>query len=788
MYFRKQPHIGNFEFATQYKGGARARIGRENYGVHFTAYGQDVYRLRLSHSGWGRSRSQAGLTPPARRKPASPLVEVQPGLALHVRAPDGTPILSSTPGHTFGVCGRQSVFVFNQADDHQFYGLGEKMRGLELSGQRTKFWNTDIFADFDIREIEAGRPDPMYVSIPYVIVKRGNYYCGLLLDNPYATFLSTSAPIAIGGNQMMVSHIKERYLTIGAEHGQPDLYLIVGPSLGELTRKLQTLVGRTPLPPVWALGYQQCRWGYRSAACLDRIDKELRRHQIPCDGIWLDIEYMNGYRVFTFDKKHFPRPAAAFKALRKKGRQVVPIIDPGVKQEPGYAVYESGRKANAFCKTAQGTEFIGMVWPGETVFPDFSLPKARAWWADQVQTFAEQGLQGAWLDMNDPSTGHVDPTAMRFNHGRESHYTFHNQYALGMARATRDGFTAAHPQQRPFLLTRSAYTGISKYAAVWTGDNVSNYHYLRNTIAVSLNLALSGVPFNGPDIGGFAYSATGPLVRDWMKAGFLFPFCRNHTALSANDQEPWVFGAPIRRIITHYIRLRYKLRPYLYNLFIQQALSGEAIMRPLFYDFADNPAQPLGNIDDQFMCGPAIMHAPLLDEGQTRREVVLPGPATWYSPLQDAWIEGGQTIEVTTDVKETPLFFRAGQGVAMHPGNQLPTDNAFDGRTMDLHCFLPARPGQQLTAEYYADDGESLAYQKGVRSRLRVAAVVEDDGTLRITAQQLDQGFGPIQCGFVVYDRFPSVYINDQRARKTKANWTLAGRRVTAFRYTGDAS
>lgn len=784
MYFRKQPYRANFEFLTKGHPGKPARIGKETYDLSFTAFRDDVYRLRITHPKWS-NKSQAGLTPPPRARKDNGTVQLKKNWALDVRAPDGTLILASQPQQAFGVCGVQSMFTFIQADDHQFYGMGEKMLGLELSGKRTKCWNTDVFADFHFKEIESDRPDPMYVSIPYLIVKRGNHYSGLLLDNPYATFLSTSAPVSIGGGQMMLSNKQDRYLAFGAEHGQPDLYIIVGPSLPELTRKLQQLVGRTPMPPAWALGYQQCRWGYRSEADLNRIDEALRQYKIPCDGIWLDIEYMRGYRVFTFDKNHFPNVKRALQTMKKRGRKVVPIIDPGVKQEPGYSVYESGRKAKTFCQSAQGKEFVGMVWPGETVFPDFSTPNGRRWWAKQVKAFARQGLYGAWLDMNDPSTGHVDPTAMRFNQGKESHYTFHNQYGMGMARASREGFAAAHPNQRPFLLTRSAYTGVAKYAAVWTGDNVSNYHYLRNTIAVSINLALSGVPFNGPDIGGFARSTTGPLLRDWMKAGFLFPFCRNHTELSACDQEPWVFGAIIRDIVKHYIQLRYKFRPYLYNLFVHQSLSGEAIMRPLFYDFDDTEALPLGHIDDQFLCGSALMHAPLLKEHQTKRSVVLPGDDAWYAPLAAGWLPGNQIIEVETNDRQTPLFFREGQWVPMHPGNTLPTDNAFDGAHVDFHLFLRATSEHVATLDYYFDDGETLAYEKGKRSHAHLQGQINAQGALEIDVTYPEKGYGPLKTlSVVVYDDFPAVYINGRKAKKKASRWMCAGSAIKGSCYT----
>ena len=784
MYFRKQPFIHNFEFLTRYQPDKPCPIGKDRMRVAVTAYQDGIFRVQVNDRRWKKNYSQAGLKrPPRRRKTstAGPSIEVDDGFGITLRDATGQPLLTSPTRQTFGISGVSSLFAFNQEDDHEFYGMGEKMRGLELSGLQTKFWNTDIFGDFHWQEIEHDRPDPMYVSIPYLIIKRGNQYVGLLLDNPYATFISTSPRPEIGGGQMIVSGSKERFITIGSEHGQPDLYILTGPSLAELTRKLQRLVGPTPLPPAWALGYHQCRWGYKAHSCLERLDEGFRKHEIPCDGLWLDIDYMDAFKVFTFNKKHFPLLRKTLASFEERGRKVVPILDPGVKQEAGYPVYESGRKADIFCRNPQNKEYVGLVWPGETVFPDYSMPAGRDWWADHVRTFAKQGIYGAWLDMNDPSTGPVRCLDMRFNRGRDSHYTYHNQYALGMAQASRDGFAAAHPNQRPFLLSRSGFTGISKYAALWTGDNMSRYHYLRNSIAVSLNLALSGVPFNGPDIGGFAGDATPQLIRDWMKACFLFPFCRNHSMIGTREQEPWAFDTTTRNILKHYIQLRYKLRPYLYNLFVQQEESGEAILRPLFYDFEDRAEQPLSRIDDQFLVGSALLQAPIVSEHERARAVLLPGSLAWYSIMDADWLPAGRLDAVQPTEKQTPLYMREGAILPMSAG-ALPTDNAFDGNRIELHLFLRTRSTHPATYTYISDDGVSFDYQKGKRSRLQVRATVGPDGDLAIDTTMIAKGYGAIEASFIVYDDFKQVRLNGALTKPKRHSWTFGGKTQKAWR------
>lgn len=779
MYFRKYPHASNFSFAKQLGRRGAERIGAVSLRASVDRFAGDIFRVRVTSPQW-KQHSIAGLTPPRRVAPdrGDVALQVDASLAVTLRDASGRVLLTQPRGHAFGVSGRSSMFVFDSEENDQFYGMGEKMLGLELSGRQTKFWNTDVFADFHWKEVSEDRPDPLYASIPYLIIKRDNTYVGLLLDNPQATFMSTGAKIQIGGGQMTLGVPARKAVTLGGEDGQPDLYILVGPSLPELTRKLQMLVGVTPLPPAWALGYNQCRWGYQSEADLRELDRLFDRHRIPCDALWLDIDYMDAFKVFTFNRERFPALRRTLRQLRANGRRVVPILDPGVKQQKGYPVYDDGRRRDIFCRNPQGGEFIGLVWPGETAFPDFSMSEGRAWWARHVAAFARNGIDGAWIDMNDPSTGAVENTAMRFGRGRHAHDTFHNQYALGMAAATRAGFEAAHPGRRVFVISRSGYTGMSRHAALWTGDNCSNYHYLRQSIPCSLNLALSGVPFNGPDIGGFACDCPANLLRDWQKAGFLFPFCRNHTASGTRRQEPWAHDALTLKVCRHYIRLRYKLRPYLYNLFLRHEESGEAILRPLFYDFADTPELPLGRIEDQFMVGHAILQAPVVWEGATSREVVLPGPARWWSALDRRWIGGGRRVKVRPGAMQTPIYVREGSIVPMAPGD--PASNAFDPRRVEAHLFLRAGGRRQAIAVYAYDDGETLKYREGRRSEVGILARVRGR-TLEIATEQLRRGYGPCRMRFVLYDRFDRVVVNGRDAKPRRSSWLFCGARQAVW-------
>lgn len=773
MHFHKYPYPTNFEFVRSISAGGAFKTRKDSCNIKASANGNDVYHLQVTGKYWKTNDSDAGLrfqgsTKKLEGKQTRLSLSKNGAFKLEDRA--GNEILSAAPADFFGQCGEASMFKFIREKGDQFYGCGEKWTGFEHSGKTTKFWNTDVWADFHRESFVNGKngADPVYVTIPYLILKRGNTFVGLLLDNPYMTYISTARPSSIA-NQMLLKGQHENFC-IGAEEGQPNLYILFGPSLAELTRKLQTLVGTTPLPPAWALGYQQCRWGYRSEKDLLELDAQFRKSEIPVDGLWLDIDYMDAFKVFTFDKKHFPKPPRAFEKLGKAGRKVVPIIDPGVKHEPGYPVYERGRKAGAFCETPQGGEFVGLVWPGETVFPDFSIPSAREWWSKEVADFVSAGVHGAWLDMNDPATGPVENKDMLFDRGSKSHSSYHNQYALGMAMASREGFLKARPDERPFLLSRSGFIGSNRYAAIWTGDNFSNRYHLKNGIATTLNLALSGIPFNGPDMGGFGGDTTPGLIVDWFKAGFLFPFFRNHAIIHSRLQEPWAFGKKTEAILARYIRLRYRLRPYLYQLFAEHELTGEAILRPLFYDFADSDKLPLGLVEDQFMVGPSIMQAPFLEENQASRKVILPGSQPWYSLTDGAWIKGGRKITAKASQLDTPIYIRDNSILPLARIN--PGENAFAANRVDFHIFLSGNGETEI--RYRFDDGASFKYLKGTRSEVTVSAKRRRQ-SVAITVNTLHTGFGKGDFTFTTTADIKEVSVNGTKADRCSAQGVTPG-------------
>lgn len=756
MLFHKTPYAANFRYPDRFKDG-KIEIGNTTLRAAVQAYEGEIYHIQVvSGEHWNEDRNLVPLLPPAEIEGGGYL-SVGGKFELILRDAKGKILLETIEGMGFGVCGKQSIFTFAYDKKMRFYGMGEKTFGrMELSHIRSRFWNVDALGDHPGQVWGEHSADPYYVSVPYLIVRQGKTYLGLLLHNPYETWVDTGTDPSFFGTED-----QNRKIVLGAEDGMPSLWIIVGPSLAELTRKLQKLVGVTPRPPLWALGYHQCRWEYKGEQHLLNLDQHMTKHQIPNDGLWLDIDYMEGYRVFTYSKDAFPKGVpGTLKKLQASDRKVVPIIDPGVKLEKGFPMYEEGLKEGHFCLTPEGQPFVGFVWPGETVFPDFSKASVREWWAGYCKKFREEGFAGAWVDMNDPSTGAVDPYAMLFHDGQWSHGAFRNQYALGMQMATRDGFLKARPNERPFVLSRSGYTGTSRFAAIWTGDNVSNRFYLKGSITCSVSLGLSGIPFNGPDVGGFMNDTTEELMVDWVKSGFLFPFFRNHSGGSHRRQEPWTFSKRGLGIITHYTQLRYKLLPYLYQLFVAQERDGDPILRPAQYHF------PGGELaDDMFMVGPSILQAPCND-GTRKREVKLPGK-DWFDARWGKWVNGNLLVECGPI--DTPLYFADKSIIPSLPGVR--TDNRKDLRDVEFHIFL--KEGQ-AEAHYTFDDGQSFDYQAGKESVLEVRAVLQG-GTLKVDTRVLNEGFGNLKSTkFYFYGDAKGIHLNGDvvKPKREKITWT----------------
>ena len=737
-------HPVNFAFASCFQDGAFC-LGEERLAVTVQRYAEGVSRLEVGGR-WSVNASQTELSPPPILEETAGGWQIDGQGLLRVADEKGNVVLEGCPKGSLGVSGASWMVEFAYDPDYRFYGMGEKMGSFEKTGVRTKFWNRDVFADFDKGSIAQGKTDPMYVSIPWLIVRTPTSWVGVLINTPEAPFISAGGTIGAIANQQKLSTDTRFYL--GADAGKPDLWAITAPDLATLTQRYQRLVGTTPRPPLWALGHHQCRWGYADAQDLREVREQMARHGIPNSGLWLDIDYMESYKVFTWNPELWSDVAAEVAELQADGQRVVPILDPGVKVESGYPVYESGLAEGSFCPTPEGLPFTGYVWPGATHFPDYSTDSGRAWWAEKVKTFSETGFTGYWLDMNDPSVGPVELYNLCFGPKAQPHATFHNQYATGMARATREGMLAAHPDQRPFLLARSGWVGCQKYTALWTGDNLSNQAYLEGSAACSLNLALSGVPLNGPDVPGFGEDASEELAVHWYRLGFLFPFLRNHSMKGTRAQEPYAFWRETREEIARLIRFRYRLLPYLYQLWQAQEATGEAVMRPLLYDFDQTSRFALERVEDQFLIGPSLMQAPF-GLKQAQREVLFPVD-DWYDLSRGEWIAAESVEMISKKELPTPLYVRSGSVIPLC-AEEIRHSTEVDLARVDLHVFL--QPGQSLEYRYTADDGESFGYGEGEESSFSLRLEMNEERMLAVKVLDRKESWKSLKVRLVLHGK-----------------------------------
>jgi alpha-glucosidase len=507
-------------------------------------------------------------------------------------------------------------------------------------------------------------------------------------------------------------------------------YVIVGPAIADVVRRHTAITGRTPLPPRWALGYHQSRWGYSPQSRLTDLARGFRDRGIGADGLWLDIQHLRGYRTFTWDPATFPDPRGLVDALAARGFALTVIADPGIKIDPGWDVYDSGVAGGHFLRDASGAVYQGVVWPGPSAFPDFTRAETRAWWGERVGALVTLGVRGIWLDVNEPTTfpeggsGTSVPDELVTSTGATM-AEVHNAYAVLEAQATWEGMRAAAPARRPFVLSRAGASGIQRWAAVWTGDAVSSWDGLGTTLPMLLGMGLSGVPFVGSDVGGYSGRATPELFARWMSLGAVSPFFRGHVTNGVNDQEPWAFGPEVEEISRRMIAERYRRMPYLYSLFAEAAASGAPVLRPMVYEFQDDPA--CADLDDQAMLGPSLLVAPVATAGATSRTVYLPA-GRWIELASGAAYDGPTTIAVDLTLAALPTFLREGGivpgetrlDVARGDGSFVLHEDAGDGYGETRHiryAVSATATGTVITAE--AAGGAYQPPPKDLEVRLR---------------------------------------------------------------------
>ncbi|MDZ7658161.1 glycoside hydrolase family 31 protein [Fodinibius sp.] len=597
-----------------------------------------------------------------------------------------------------------------------YFGLGDKITddGM-LRGKSFQNWNTDAYA----YELDEHR-DPLYRSIPFftAINKDGNAY-GIFMDNTFRSHFDFDSD-------------DNNTCTFSAEGGCMNYYFIYGPDPTTVTERYTTLTGTPELPPLWGLGYHQCRWSYYPEERVRTLAKTFREKEIPCDALYLDIDYMDDYRVFTWNNDRFPDPKKLISDLKEDGFETIVMIDPGIKVDGDYEIYQQGLKNDYFCKRPDGELMIGPVWPPKTVFPDYTHPEVRQWWGDLYKDLlTEKGVSGVWNDMNEPAVFEVKaktfPDNIRHHYEGEgvSHKKAHNIYGMQMARASYKGIKKHNQGKRPFLLTRANFSGGQRYAALWTGDNIANWEHLRHALEQCVRLSISGYSFVGTDIGGFVEQPSAELFTRWLQLGIFHPLFRNHTMgydaegadvvkedqakqkkiQSDDNQEPWTFGQKYTHINRSVIELRYRLLHYLYTAFHKYVEHGTPILRPTtFHNQVDAKSV---NSQNTFMFGDHILVAPVIKKGARGRKTYLPS-GHWYDYRTNELLEGGKTHQVDAPISEIPFFIKAGTVLPLREVMQYTQER--DPELLELNVYY----GTQVSESHlYEDQGEGFTHNEG---------------------------------------------------------------------------
>ena len=576
-----------------------------------------------------------------------------------------------------------------------YYGLGDKPMHMNLRGKRVQNWATDQYA-FEKDQ------DPIYKSVPFYIGLHKKKAYGVFFDNTFRTFFD-------------FCHERMGVTSFWAQGGEMNYYFIYGPSMPEVVKSYTNLTGVPEMPPLWALGYQQCKWSYYPESNVKEIAAKFRELQIPCDGIYLDIDYMDGFRCFTWNKEYFPDPKRMVKELADDGFKTIAIIDPGIKIDKDYSVYNEGVENDYFCKRADGPYMKGKVWPGECNFPDYTNPKVRTWWAGLFkELISEIGVKGVWNDMNEPAVmevpGKTFPPDVRHDYDGNpcSHRKAHNIYGTQMARATYEGVKKFAYPKRPFVITRSAYSGAQRYTSSWTGDNIASWEHLWVANIQVQRMCISGMSFTGTDIGGFAEQPTGELYARWIQLGVFHPFCRTHSSGHHGDQEPWAFDPGVTDIARKFINLRYRLLPYLYTMFYEYIQNGTPLLKPLVYFDQDDPQTHYRT--DEFVFGHQILVCPVLEPNAKGRRMYIPR-GTWYNYWSKLPVEGGKEQWVDADVDSMPLFVKAGAIIPKYPIQQYVGEKKLEQIELEVYYALgknqsdvyeDAQDGYDYTKERYS--------------------------------------------------------------------------------------
>ena len=705
------------------------QVQTENAFMRISAYSPTVVRIRITLAEPKDDFSYAVI-----QSPAAALKEVSDNrdslllatdslnivvyknpLRVAFRTLHGETISEDQPGLPVSWLGTAVTCYKKLFPDEKFLGLGEKTGNLNKRGGSYENWNSDVPA-------YAINFDPLYQSIPFFIGIHDRVTYGIFLDNSFRTKFNFGAST------------DEKFSSFSAANGEMDYYFFGSPTVAGIIRDYTWLTGRMPMPPVWSLGYQQCRWSYFPESEVMGIAQKFRDRQIPCDVIYLDIDYMDKYKIFTWDQERFPQPKAMIDKLKGMGFHVVTIVDPGIKVEKGYFAYDEGVANDYFAKYPDGSNYIGSVWPGRCHFPDFTKDAVRKWWGASFNRLVDPGVEGYWNDMNEPSAwGQSIPDIIQFDfEGRKASLArMHNVYGLEMSRATFEGTKALLKGKRPFVLTRAGYAGIQRYSAVWTGDNDATDEHMLLSARMVTGLGLSGVSFTGPDVGGFMGNPSEQLFTRWMSLGVYAPFFRNHSAWDTKSKEPWSFGLNVERMVKEMIARRYRLLPYIYSAFYESTRSGLPVARSLAIPYTFDEKAYWYSYQNEYMFGDNLLVAPVSCNQQAAK-VYLPGDG-WYRLSSGEYYNGNAEVTVDAPLNDLPVFVKASGIIPMQSDVQFTAQKP--SPVMELHIYNGVKPN---SFTYYEDDGLTTQFEQGQYFR---RTITFDPGMKEVRFSKVDGSY-----------------------------------------------
>ncbi len=640
------------------------------------------------------------------------------------------------------------------ADEH-YYGLGDKAGPLDHRDLAFSNWNTDAYAWQE-------STDPLYKTIPFFIGLRHGRAYGLFVDDTWRSWFDFGKAA------------RDAY-SFGAEGGALDYYFIAGPHPKAVVERYADLTGKAPLPPLWSLGFQQCRYSYYPEARVYEVAKTFREKKIPADVLYLDIDYQKDNRPFTVDRERFPHFEKMLGDLGRDGFKVIAITDLHLANAPGqgYKPFDEGAAGNHFVHAADGGVYSGKVWPGASVFPDFTWAPARAWWGTLYKNFVDLGVAGFWNDMNEPSvfqaerTMPLDVVHRVDSGGTATHRQVHNVFGMQNSRATYEGLLALQGDRRPLVLTRATYAGGQRYAASWTGDNTSTWNHFRIAIPMLLNLGLSGYALIGDDIGGFRGSPPPDLLTRWLAVGAFNPIFRDHTEKGTLDQEPWVHGAEHEAIRRRFIEARYRLLPYIYGLAEEASRTGVPLMRPFWLEHPE--AEDFYTNDRAFLFGGDLLVQPKLDETLDPLEITVPA-GVWYDYWTGARVAGGEKKKTQPALGELSVLVRGGAIIPHAPLVQ--STSELPKGPLDLRVY----PGPDCRGSLYLDDGTTFAYRKGKLLRLAFSCT-ETPGALTVDVTRAEGTFVPW---------FSAIALAIHGAPSKPKQVTVAGKPTRDFAWDGE--